>query len=83
LIVQSKIGVPFPQSVCWCPPDQAIPPGWEELEVVKPSRLEKADPCRCGHSRISHTARRYQCLERRGEERCDCVVFREPTPEAP
>ena len=79
LIVQSKLGVPWPQCVCFLPLDQTIPPGWEELHAV---RSLPSDLCTCGHLRSHHVGHRHQCLVL-NEKPCPCTHFTVPHPETP
>ena len=75
LIVQSKISTPWPQTVCFLPPEDPIPRGWEELEVE--AVLEAQAPgeftnlCSCRHLRSDHDSYRYRCLKRD----CRCRAF--------
>ena len=74
LIVQSKISTPWPQTVCYLPPEDPIPRGWEGLEVVTEAEHgEASDLCRCQHRRSHHVSYRHDCLKLE----CSCLRFRE------
>jgi hypothetical protein len=76
LIVQSKISTPWPQTVCFLPPEDPIPRGWEELEVMTEAAIEAAQGefcnlCRCRHLRSDHVGYRHNCLK----PDCSCRGF--------
>ena len=75
LIVQSKITTPWPQTVCFLPPEDPIPNGWEELEIVTEvqPRSESNDLCICQHTRSLHLSHSEACLKLE----CPCKQFEE------
>ena len=77
LIVQSKISTPWPQTVCFLPPEDPIPNGWEELEVVTEAEAQAqggaSDLCICQHRRSTHVSYRHDCLK----IECPCKRFEE------
>lgn len=74
LIVQSKISTPWPQTVCFLPPEDPIPRGWEELEIVTEAEHgESSDLCSCQHRRSHHVSYRHDCLKLE----CPCRRFEE------
>lgn len=66
--------------LCLWPAEQAIPKGWEELELVfatpepaQPVESDPADLCDCTHGRKYHVSYQHGCLV----QSCDCLRFRE------